>query len=336
MGTLEDLREIYEAFCAFGSNRNLSNPHGSMESIAGPTMDGAKFAKFARDNRLIDNKRVTTTDVDIVFNKVKTKGARKLDWNTFIDGLTEIAMKKYPGKQGRQALDAVISTIMKKGGGPIATGTTPKSDGIVDRLTDTSKYTGTHKLRFDEAGRGRGAEGRDRPSATDQLSKITNREETSVRGLPVSIDPEERDKQEHTSSAGKRGHSSVVTASSERLGPWKLRLITFPTPNVWYLVEQDLASSKPKSSKLGSNTNLANKPKTPQAKIDKSYGANNKGGSVFDRLTNSGQYTGTHKHRFNADGSGRGIAGRDSAAKGTSPGSYRGGDVKDLSQILRS
>ncbi|KNC96072.1 uncharacterized protein SPPG_08463 [Spizellomyces punctatus DAOM BR117] len=315
MGTLEDLREIYEAFCAFGSNRNLSNPHGSMESIAGPTMDGAKFAKFARDNRLIDNKRVTTTDVDIIFNKVKTKGARKLDWNTFIDGLTEIAVKKYPGKQGRQALDAVISTIMKKGGGPIATGTTPKSDGIVDRLTDTSKYTGTHKLRFDEAGRGRGAEGRDRPSATDQLSKITNREETSVRGLPVSIDPEEGDKQELTSSAGKRGHSSVVTASSERL---------------------DLASSKPKSSKLGSNTNLANKPKTPQAKIDKSYGANAKGGSVFDRLTNSGQYTGTHKHRFNADGSGRGIAGRDSPAKGTSPGSYRGGDVKDLSQILRS
>ena len=31
----------------------------------------------------------------------------------------------------------------------------------MDRLTDTSKYTGSHKQRFDESGRGRGLEGRD-------------------------------------------------------------------------------------------------------------------------------------------------------------------------------
>ena len=37
----------------------------------------------------------------------------------------------------------------------------PVSDGVVDRMTDTSKYTGTHKLRFDEEGKGRGLEGRD-------------------------------------------------------------------------------------------------------------------------------------------------------------------------------
>ena len=32
---------------------------------------------------------------------------------------------------------------------------------IVDRMTDTSKYTGSHKHRFDEDGKGRGLEGRD-------------------------------------------------------------------------------------------------------------------------------------------------------------------------------
>ncbi|KAJ3264118.1 hypothetical protein HK104_006516, partial [Borealophlyctis nickersoniae] len=58
--------------------------------------------------------------------------------------------------------------------------------------------------------------------------------------------------------------------------------------------------------------------------------------NVFDRLTNTKDYTGAHKHRFNADGSGRGLAGRDAPAKGAAPGTYRGGDVKDLSQILRS
>lgn len=33
--------------------------------------------------------------------------------------------------------------------------------GAVDRLTDTSKYTGTHKERFDEGGKGKGKEGRE-------------------------------------------------------------------------------------------------------------------------------------------------------------------------------
>jgi hypothetical protein len=30
----------------------------------------------------------------------------------------------------------------------------------VDRLTDTSKYTGSHKQRFDETGKGKGIAGR--------------------------------------------------------------------------------------------------------------------------------------------------------------------------------
>ena len=32
--------------------------------------------------------------------------------------------------------------------------------GGVDRLTDTSKYTGSHRERFDESGKGKGLEGR--------------------------------------------------------------------------------------------------------------------------------------------------------------------------------
>ena len=32
--------------------------------------------------------------------------------------------------------------------------------GGVDRLTDSSKYTGSHKERFDESGKGKGTEGR--------------------------------------------------------------------------------------------------------------------------------------------------------------------------------
>lgn len=33
--------------------------------------------------------------------------------------------------------------------------------GAVDRLTDTTKYTGSHKERFDESGKGKGKGGRE-------------------------------------------------------------------------------------------------------------------------------------------------------------------------------
>ncbi len=41
-----------------------------------------------------------------------------------------------------------------------------KNSGVVDRLTDTAKYTGSHKERFDETGKGKGLEGRDTAMAT--------------------------------------------------------------------------------------------------------------------------------------------------------------------------
>eukprot|EP00947_MAST-08B_sp_MAST-8B-sp1_P001764 g1764.t1 len=40
------------------------------------------------------------------------------------------------------------------------------------------------------------------------------------------------------------------------------------------------------------------------------------GGGIFDRLTDSSLYTGAHKARFNADGTGRGLGGRDRVVKG--------------------
>ena len=38
------------------------------------------------------------------------------------------------------------------------------SSDVLDRMTDTSKYTGTHKHRFDDGGKGKGLEGRDSPA----------------------------------------------------------------------------------------------------------------------------------------------------------------------------
>lgn len=59
-------------------------------------------------------------------------------------------------------------------------------------------------------------------------------------------------------------------------------------------------------------------------------------GNIFDKLTDASTYTGAHKHRFDTEGRGRGLAGRDRISKGGGGGGrHLGGAVSDLSQITR-
>jgi hypothetical protein len=60
--------------------------------------------------------------------------------------------------------------------------------------------------------------------------------------------------------------------------------------------------------------------------------------SIFHKLTDPAHYTGAHRHRFDQEGHGRGLAGRERIAKGTGSSGvapYTGGAVHDLSQIVR-
>ena len=52
------MEAIFQSFCVFGAKDSA------------PMMDGAKFSKFCRDMNLLD-KKLTSTDVDIVFAKAK-------------------------------------------------------------------------------------------------------------------------------------------------------------------------------------------------------------------------------------------------------------------------
>lgn len=56
------MEEIFKSFCAFGADKGNS----------APLMDGGKLAKMTRDLKLLD-KNLTSTDVDIIFSKVKAK-----------------------------------------------------------------------------------------------------------------------------------------------------------------------------------------------------------------------------------------------------------------------
>ena len=49
-------------------------------------MDGKGFAKLAKDTKLID-KKLTNTDVDLIFSKIKERTARRITFPQFADGL---------------------------------------------------------------------------------------------------------------------------------------------------------------------------------------------------------------------------------------------------------
>ncbi len=49
---------------------------------------------------------------------------------------------------------------MSAAASPSSSGSKAKVDDIVSRLTDTKKYTGAHKHRFDDDGKGRGLAGK--------------------------------------------------------------------------------------------------------------------------------------------------------------------------------
>ncbi|XP_020340901.1 tubulin polymerization-promoting protein family member 3-like [Oncorhynchus kisutch] len=139
--------------------------HGDTKAT-GKEMNGKNFAKLCKDCRVIDGKNVTATDVDIVFTKVKAKTARVIAFEQFSQALSELAPKRFKGKCQEEALQQLYGLIA--GREPANAGVTKVAKAAaVDRLTDTTKFTGAHKERFDESGKGKGKAGRvDIPDAS--------------------------------------------------------------------------------------------------------------------------------------------------------------------------
>ncbi|XP_075833301.1 tubulin polymerization-promoting protein family member 3 isoform X1 [Microtus pennsylvanicus] len=151
MAASTDVAGLEESFRKFAI-------HGDPKA-SGQEMNGKNWAKLCKDCKVADGKAVTGTDVDIVFSKVKAKSARVINYEEFKKALEELATKRFKGKSKEEAFDAICQLVAGKE--PANLGVTKaKTGGAVDRLTDTSKYTGSHKERFDESGKGKGIAGR--------------------------------------------------------------------------------------------------------------------------------------------------------------------------------
>ncbi|CAK9795131.1 Tubulin polymerization-promoting protein homolog [Anthophora plagiata] len=109
--------------------------------------------KWMKQAKVIDGKKITTTDTGIYFKKHKSMKLGIEQYKTFLEELAN----------NKKVDLATMKKKMANCGPPGFTsgaGGAGKAASTVDRLTDVSKYTGSHKQRFDESGKGLGIAGR--------------------------------------------------------------------------------------------------------------------------------------------------------------------------------
>ncbi|EHH26367.1 Tubulin polymerization-promoting protein [Macaca mulatta] len=145
---LSALEEAFRRFAVHGDTR-----------ATGREMHGKNWSKLCKDCQVINGRNVTVTDVDIVFSKIKGKSCRTITFEQFQEALEELAKKRFKDKSSEEAVREVHRLI--EGKAPIISGVTKAiSSPTVSRLTDTTKFTGSHKERFDPSGKGKGKAGR--------------------------------------------------------------------------------------------------------------------------------------------------------------------------------
>ncbi|XP_068142348.1 tubulin polymerization-promoting protein homolog [Drosophila tropicalis] len=129
----------FKAFSKFGDTKS----DGKLITLS-------QSDKWMKQAKVID-KKITTTDTGIHFKKFKAMKIGILDYNKFLDDLA---------KTKKVELAEIKSKLANCGAPGVQSVSAGKAAAAVDRLTDTSKYTGSHKERFDASGKGKGIAGR--------------------------------------------------------------------------------------------------------------------------------------------------------------------------------
>lgn len=121
----------------------------------------ADFTKWCKDAAIF-GKNCNSNHVDISFAKVKPKASKNITFNELDALITEMAKKyKDDHKLDEAGAKAQIIDKLSKAESKAHGATKTSKTGGVDRMTDTKNYTGAHKERFDESGKGKGIQGRE-------------------------------------------------------------------------------------------------------------------------------------------------------------------------------
>jgi len=151
------LKEKFKLFSKFGD-----------KSADGSTIKLSQSDKWFKQAGVIQAKGVSTTDTGIAFRKVSKKAPKIsfVEWNKYLD---EIATTK------KMDVNTIKTKLVECGEPGFTGGTKVAKSAAMDRLTDSSKYGGAHKERFDGSGKGKGKEGREDAKSDGYVSGYKNK-----------------------------------------------------------------------------------------------------------------------------------------------------------------
>ncbi|XP_049809935.1 tubulin polymerization-promoting protein homolog [Schistocerca nitens] len=153
-----NFRAQFRAFSRFGDPKS-----------DGRALTLSQSDKWLKQARVVDGKKVTTTDTGIYFKKLKLQKLGMEDYKKFLEDLAK--NKKLDIEEVKTKLASCGAPGLSSAAGAA------KSAATVERLTDPSRYTGAHKQRFDESGKGKGIAGRkDIPDASGYVQGYQNRD----------------------------------------------------------------------------------------------------------------------------------------------------------------
>lgn len=135
------LNNIFKDYAKFGNSKS-----------DGKQITLTNIDKWLKDANVIDGKNVSTTDTAILFQRFKSK---TIDFKQFLQFLDILA------KENKLNIENLKEKISKSDAPSTSKSTKVQKSNIVSRMTDSSKYTGTHKERFDKTGKGKGKSGRE-------------------------------------------------------------------------------------------------------------------------------------------------------------------------------
>ena len=329
----DELRLAFFKFATFG-NRAVGNDEVLLDSRA--------CQKLCKDSGLT-GKKLTTTEIDLLFASVKPKGERKVDFKTFVQLVHLFAVKLE--RSHAEVVVMIASSAPKAnpaaagaGAGWLGSGKELAAAGSRAAPAPGQPMPRIHPDWYEVKN----------PSATGEsdafyyVNRLTN--ETSwevplIRPTGTVRPPPPPSKPPGSAGSASPGAGAGAgAAAASRKYPSVAEPDALASPGA-------RGNDKDAGARAASLRNLS----IHETLEEKSAGGGKS--SIFDRLTDTKLYTGAHKHRFDADGRGRGLEGRDSMPKGAgaTPASHAprtafkghtntGSDEKidSIAQILRS
>jgi len=153
----QDVKQRWQQFSKFG------NPTAT-------EMTGKNMDKWLKDAGVLDAKTITTTMTGIAFSKVAGPKRKTLKYEEVKKVLATVAGDRATKSKNslQEELDAITAKLAALEAPSVNSAAKAQtSGGVFNRLTDTKGYTGSHKERFDETGKGKGKAGREDVIAND-------------------------------------------------------------------------------------------------------------------------------------------------------------------------